>query len=228
MLGHLSTLPENALIANSHPSDEDLSGGDLGATAMNGTVPDTGVSGPPAEFAGMGLRVGDMLTAMNSSLAALQARQTVSKMNQLTGSVRLFATHASTLRGSSGSFDSLPLLQEADRLLKMLGDVRLQFLNSSSKIETLARSLPSRPPQGGGISPAAQWVPELRAASKQFTAAVRLAEGELQKLYSTALTGMNSPTRTPTGLPGDLFEALVNFADLLARWIEHVRGTHGK
>jgi hypothetical protein len=149
-------------------------------------------------------------------------------MNQLTASVRIFATHANFLNKSSGNFDSLPLLQEADRLLKTLGEVRLQFLDSSSKIDTLARSLPSRPPRGGGMSPAAQWVPELRAASKQFGVAVRLAEVELQKLQNTALTGLNSPTRTSTGAPTDLFDILLNFSDLLAKWIEHVRGNRPK
>jgi hypothetical protein len=172
--------------------------------------------------------VGGILAAMNSSLAALQARQAVSKMNQLTSSVRLFATHASVLRRSSGNFDSLPLLQEADRLLQQLGAVRLQFLDSSSKIDTQARSLPSRPPRGGGMSPAAQWVPELRAAAKQFAVAVGLAEVEIQKLQGTALTGLNSPTRTSTGAPTDLFDILLTFSDLLAKWIEHVRGTRKK
>lgn len=180
---------------------------------------------PGREFAGTGMRVGGMLAAMNSSLAALQARQAVSKMNQLTASVRIFATHANVLNRSSGSFDSLPLLQEADRLLQMLGKARLQFLDSSSKIDTLARSLPSRPRQGGGMSAAAQWVPELRAASKQFGVAVGMAEVEIQKLQGTALTGLNSPTRTPTGLPHGRLDILLNFMDMLAKWIEHVRGT---
>jgi hypothetical protein len=174
------------------------------------------------------MRVGGMLAAMNSSLAALQARQAVSKMNQLTASVRIFASHAHFLNKSSGNFDSLPLLQGADRLLKQLGAARLQFLDSSSKIDSLARSLPSRPPQGGGMSPAAQWVPELRAASKQFGVAVRMAEVEIQKLQGTALTGLNSPTRTSTGAPTDLFDILLTFSDLLAKWIEHVRGTRKK
>jgi hypothetical protein len=174
------------------------------------------------------MRVGGMLAAMNSSLASLQARQAVSKMNQLTASVRIFATHANFLNKAQGSFDSLPLLQEADRLLQQLGAARLQFLDSSSKIDSLARSLPSRPPRGGGMSPAAQWVPELRSASKQFEVAVRMAEVEIRKLQGTALTGLNSPTRASTGAPTDLFDILLTFSDLLAKWIEHVRGTRPK
>ena len=67
------------------------------------------------------------------------------------------------------------------------------------------------------MSPAAQWVPELRAASKQFGVAVRMAEVEIQKLQGTALEGLNSPTRTSTGAPTDLFEILLTFGDAACR-----------
>lgn len=87
-------------------------------------------------------------------------------------------------------------------------------------METLARSLPSRNRGGNGMSPAAQWVPELRAASKRFEQTLRAAEASVNELFGTAMTGMNNPTRTATP-PANLFEAIINFVDLLSRWIEY-------
>jgi hypothetical protein len=163
-----------------------------------------------------------MLNGMNSSLAELQARQALEKMRSLRNDVVLFATHAKLLNSSAGNIDSLPLLEEATRLLKNLGASRLEFLGPDGKIDTLARSLPSRPPGGVGMSPAAKWMPELRAASKQFAEAVRSAEAAVFQLRDTALEGLNSPTRMSTE-PDNLLDLILNFTDLLNRWIEHRR-----
>ena len=168
-----------------------------------------------------------MLLAMNSSLAALQARQTLEKMTRLRNEIQVYAMHAKMLNSTSKNLDSLSLLDEATRLLRSLGSARLEFQGAESKIDSLSRALPSRPPQGGGMSPAAQWVPELRAVSRQFAEAVRGAEAALQQLRGTALAGLNSPTRTPTA-PDNLFDVLLNFTDLLSRWVEHYRQTHPK
>lgn len=169
--------------------------------------------------------VDDMLLAMNSTLAQLQARSALAKMNRLRAEIENFAVHAKTLNSGSRNFDSRTLLDEANRLLQGLTNARADFLSANSQIETLARSLPSRS-MGVGISPAAQWVPELRAASKRFELAVRAAESSLGQMYGTATAGMNSPTRTATPA-GNLFEAFLNFVDLLTRWIEYKKRTPG-
>lgn len=166
-----------------------------------------------------------MLLTMNSTLAQLQARSTLAKMNQLRAQIENFAAHAKTLNASSRSFDSRTLLDEANRLLQGLTNARADFLSANSQIETLARSLPSRS-IGAGISPAAQWVPELRAASKRFEQAARAAESSLSQMYGTANAGMNSPTRTATPA-GNLFEVFLTFVDLLTRWIEYKKRTPG-
>jgi hypothetical protein len=159
---------------------------------------------------------------MSSSLAVLEARQTVQKMNRLRDEIKAFAAHARMLNSSSKSFDSESLLKVATELLGKLGTDRLEFLGLSNKIETLARTLPSRSRNGVGLSPAAQWVPELRAASKQFAAAVHEAESAIGQLRGTAFEGLNSPTRTATA-PDGLLDILLNFTDLLTRWIEYRR-----
>ena len=114
-----------------------------------------------------------MLCAMNSSLAALEARMTLRKMNSLRDEIKIFAAHARMLNASSKNFDAANLLDVATDLLEKLLNARLEFAGASGKVETLARSLPSRSRNGVGMSPAQQWVPELRAASRQFAAAVR-------------------------------------------------------
>ena len=163
-----------------------------------------------------------MLIGMNSTLAELEAKQAVEKMRSLRNDVVIFTSHARLMNASSGNIDSLPLLEEATRLLKSLGSARLEFLGPNGKIDTLARSLPSRPPGGVGMSPAAKWMPELRAASKQFAEAVRSAEAAIFQLRDTALEGLNSPTRVSTE-PDGLLDIILNFTDLLNRWIEHRR-----
>lgn len=167
-----------------------------------------------------------MLLAMDSTLAQLQARSTLAKMNRLRADIESFAAHAKSLNASSKNFDSRTLLEEANRLLEGLTNARADFLGANSQIETLARSLPSRS-RGTGMSPAAQWVPELRAASKRFEQAARAAESSLSALYGTAKSGMDSPTRTATPA-GNMFEVFLNFVDLLTRWIEYKERTPEK
>src|SRR6516162_8963355 len=103
-----------------------------------------------------------------SELNEYRARQIVRTMQRLRSDVASFASHAKTLRLSSGSFDGLPLLQESDRLLRALKNSRAAFEEAASQIKSLSRSLSSRPPASGGMSPAAKWGPEFRAGSKQF------------------------------------------------------------
>jgi hypothetical protein len=168
-----------------------------------------------------------ILCGMNSSLAALEARSTLQKMNRLRDEIKIFATHARMLNASSKNFDSANLLEVATQLLGNLGAARLEFAGASNKIETLARALPSRTRNGVGMSPAAKWVPELRAASKQFAAAVREAEQAIGQLRGTALDGLNSPTRTATpDLPTNLFDIILNFSDLLTALIERYKSDH--
>ena len=100
---------------------------------------------------------------MDSTLAVLQVRQTLEKMNRLRDNVRTFAIHAGTINAISSELDSLLLLQEADRLSQKLGAARNDYRSAESNIDSLSRSLPSAVPSRGGMSPAAQWVPQLRA-----------------------------------------------------------------
>lgn len=160
---------------------------------------------------------------MSSNLAALEARHTLQTMNRLRGQIQAFASHAKVLNSSSKSFDSAVLLQSATELLEQLGKARLEFIGAENKIDTLARTLPSRPPKGTvGMSPAQQWVPELRAAKKQFAATVREAEQAIGQLRGTAFEGLNDPARTATA-PDGLLDIILNFADLLTKWIEYRR-----
>ena len=162
---------------------------------------------------------------MNSNLAALEARMTLRKMNALRDEIKIFASHARMLNASSKNFDPANLLEVATDLLGKLGNARLEFVGVSGKIETLARTLPSRNRNGAGMSPAQQWVPELRAAVRQFTAAVREAEDAIGKLRGTAFEGLNSPTRTATpDAPSSLLDILLNFSDLITALIERYRG----
>ena len=162
---------------------------------------------------------------MNSSLAALQAKQALESINRLRNEVLEFAAHARTLNSVAGNFDSRSLLDEATRLLKKLGDAQLSFLGPNGKIDSLARAFPARPPSAGGMSPAAQWVPQLRAASRQFAEAARSAETAVLQLRGTALDELKRPTRTPTGDPSDGWDILMSFTDLLGRWIDHYNKT---
>lgn len=165
-----------------------------------------------------------MLCAMNSSLAALEARMTLRKMNSLRDEIKIFAAHARMLNASSKNFDAANLLDVATDLLEKLLNARLEFAGASGKIETLARSLPSRSRNGVGMSPAQQWVPELRAASRQFAAAVREAEDAIGGLRNTAFDGLNSPTRTATpDAPTSLLDIILNFSDLITALIERYK-----
>jgi len=164
-----------------------------------------------------------MLCAMSSNLAALEARHTLQTMNRLRGQIQAFAAHAKVLNSSAGNFDSAALLNSATELLEQLGKARLEFIGAENKIDTLARTLPSRPPKGVvAMSPRQQWVPELRAAKKQFADTVHEAEQAIGRLRGTAFEGLNSPTRTATA-PDGLLDILLNFTDLLTRWIEYRR-----
>jgi len=161
---------------------------------------------------------------MNPSLAALEARMTLRKMNALRDEIGAFAAHAKMLNASSKNFDPANLLDVASDLLGQLGAARLEFVGVSGKIDTLARALPSRNRHGSGMSPAQTWVPELRAGVRQFAAAVREAEDAVGKLRITALEGLNSPTRTATpDPPSSLLDIILNFSDLLKALIEHYR-----
>ena len=78
------------------------------------------------------------------------------------------------------------------------------------------------------MSPAAQWGPELRAASRQLTEAIRNAETAVFQLHNTAMEGMQSPTRTQTGDPADLYEIVMVFIDVLGHLIEAMKRTPQK
>jgi len=162
-----------------------------------------------------------MLCGMNSTAAVLEARGAIATMRRLRNEISAFATHAKALNSMARNFDSAALVEEANQLLERLGEAKQQCWGAESRIETLARSLPSRS-HGRGMSPAAQYVPELRAAKRQFADAVRDAEKALGQLYSTGFAGMNSPTRISTS-PDSVFELVLMFSDLLVKWIEHVR-----
>jgi hypothetical protein len=166
---------------------------------------------------------------MNSSLAALEARMTLRKMNALRDEIKVFAAHARMLNASAKNFDAANLLEIATDLLQKLGNARLEFVGASNKIETLARALPSRNRHGVGMSPAQQWVPELRAAVRHFAAAVREAEDAIRALRITSLDALNSPTRTATpDPPSSLLDIILNFSDLITALIEHYRAGRKK
>jgi hypothetical protein len=157
---------------------------------------------------------------MTSELNEYRARQIVRTMHRLRGDVNTFAIHAKTLRMSSRSLDGLPLLEEADRLLKALMASRQEFNEGAAQTKSLKRSLSSIPRGSGEMPPAAKWGNEFCAGAKQFAEAVQKAEKELAGLYAAANEKMNSPTRTPTGTPENLLDILMNFIDALSRWIE--------
>jgi hypothetical protein len=156
---------------------------------------------------------------MSSGLPEWQARQVVQRMHRLRGQVDLFAIHAQTLR-MSPSLDALALLDEAGNLLRDLQANRVDFQDAEARAGKLSRTLSTRPDARTGMAPAAQWSNELRAGGRQFHEAVQRAEREIRGLYDATGERLNSPTRTPT-LPTDFVDVLVNFADLLARWVDY-------
>ena len=159
---------------------------------------------------------------MPSNLDEVRAREIVRTMQALRRNVDAFATHAKLLSASSASFDGLPLLGEADQLLRVLKANRSAFEEASANIKSLKRSLSAYAPVGGGMPPAAKWGNEFRAGSKQFIEAVARAEREIGRLYAAANQKMNSPTRMSTA-PENLLDIALNFADALARWVEYRR-----
>ena len=160
---------------------------------------------------------------MSNGLAEVQARQTVQKMRLLKNDVVRFSEQAKLLSRTSQHIDSLFLMQEANILLNKLMAARLDFQQANARVNSLKHSLPSAMPRGGGMSPAALWGNEMRAASKQFTEAVGHAENSLRQLYKISETGLNSPTRTSTGDPSGAFDILMAFIELMGRIIEHSR-----
>ena len=144
-------------------------------------------------------------------------------MKRLRGQVELFTAHARTLRLAARNFDAAALLQEANNLLQALMDARGDFQNLDALVGSLSRRLPSRPPAGGGMTPAAKWGPELRAGAKQFAIAAHNAESEIRQLYAAAENEINSPTRTATGAPDNLVEVIATLADVITRLIDYFR-----
>ncbi len=168
-----------------------------------------------------------MLLSMNASLAELQARQTLEKMNGLRNEIDAFTRHVQFMTVSSGNFDGRDLVDMANRLLQRLGTARLEFQGLEGRIDSLSRSLPSRPLSGTGMAPAAKWVPELRGASRQFAETVRSAESALKKLYEKGFQDLNSPLRTPNVLEplivtkfDTVLDMILTLSDLLVHSIE--------
>jgi hypothetical protein len=149
------------------------------------------------------------------------------KMNALRNEIQTFTQHVHVLAASSKSFDSRILVEEANRLLQRLGAARLEFKGLEGSIDSLSRALPSRPGPAATMSPAAQWVPELRAASRQFGETVRDSEKALRNLYSKGFDGLNDPLRTPNpiGPPmparfDSVLDMVLTLSDLLTKSIE--------
>lgn len=157
-----------------------------------------------------------------SELPEFQARQIVKRMGWARNEVENFAAHARMLTESSSSIDGLVLLQQADELLKNLKASRVEFENANAQVQSLSRTLSSRPPNTGGLAPAAKWGSEFRAGSRQFTLSVQNAERQLRRLYGAANAQLNSPTRVSTP-PDNLLDVLLTFTDALSRWIEYKR-----
>ncbi len=159
---------------------------------------------------------------MSSDLAELQARQTVKRLQLLKLKLNTFAMHAKTLRGFSGGkngVDERHLLEEANQLLRELGDTVNQYKVANAKSASISRSLPGQPGAVGGA-----WKFELRTASEQFVNALRAAESEIKLLQQTSMSAMNQPLRTPT-MPGDpglenVIDLILGFSDAIAKWLE--------
>jgi hypothetical protein len=165
----------------------------------------------------------DILAFIMSSsvIGELQARQAVQRLRQLRGEIETFAAHA-TLLASSKSFDPRLVLAEADKLLRSLMKSQSEFQKIKALTVTLSRSLPSRPPAGGGMAPAAKWGNEFRAGSKQFIEGVGRAEKAIQKLYIKAQAQINLPTRTATS-PDGWFDAFLVLIDVLTQVVEYCK-----
>src|SRR5436190_9855854 len=99
---------------------------------------------------------------MPSNLDEVRAREIVRTMQALRRNVDAFATHAKLLSSSSASFDGLPLLGEADQLLRLLKANRSAFEEAAANIKSLKRSFSAYPPAAGGMPPAAKWGNEFR------------------------------------------------------------------
>jgi hypothetical protein len=156
-------------------------------------------------------------------LAELQARQAVQRFHQLSGQVQHFTAQAKLLRGAkSFAFDPRLLLSEADKLLKSLMASRSDFDKYKALTTSLSRSLSSRPPATGGMSPAQKWRPEFKAGAKQFTDAVRDAEKALELLYKEAHAEINLPTRTSSPEMA-WHDALLALCQLLVSVVEYCK-----
>jgi hypothetical protein len=157
-------------------------------------------------------------------LAELQARNAVKQLQQLRGQVNGLTAHARTLTGKgSESFDARDLLDISTSLLKGLIKAHTDFEIVVGETKTLSRALSSKPPQGGGMSPAAKWVPEFRAGAKQLMDAIGEAEKAIKKLAEMSKTRLNAPTRTATGAPDGVLDAVFNLIELLNKLIEFLR-----
>ena len=157
----------------------------------------------------------------SSGVSEVQAKQAVQRLHELRKAVDGFAQHATTLAGSK-SLDPAAVMGEANKMLATLLKYRTEVQGIKGLSESLARSLSSRPPAGGGMSPAATWGPELRAGCKQFSEAVGHAELAMGKLYKAAGEQINLPTRTATEAAG-LFDVFLLFVDVLTKMVEHFK-----
>src|ERR1700730_887522 len=154
---------------------------------------------------------------MRSDLSELQAKQIIQLVNRLREQVEHLAFQAKLV--NRPSFDALVMLQESGNLMVSLMANWKDFETATAHGGTLSRTLPSRPPAGGGMPPAAQWVPQLRASYEQFGSAVRKADAAIRQLHDTAKLQMDSPGRTAT--PADnLFEMALVWTDLVSKYVE--------
>jgi hypothetical protein len=157
----------------------------------------------------------------SSNVSEVQAQHAVGRLHELRKLVDVFAQHAVTLAASK-SLDPAAVMGEANKMLATLAKYRTEVQGIKGLSESLARSLSSRPPAGGGMSPAAKWGPELRAGCKQFSESVKHAESAMEKLYKAAGEQINLPTRTATEASG-LFDVFLLFVDLLTKMLEHFK-----
>jgi hypothetical protein len=108
--------------------------------------------------------------------AQAQARQTVQGLRKAKEQVQGVTRQATLMKAIAKSQDGGELLRCANEQLAKLITLRSGVQSLDPGIKTLSRMLSSKPPSTGGMSPAAQWGPELRAASKQFFEALTEAE----------------------------------------------------
>jgi hypothetical protein len=159
---------------------------------------------------------------MNPVIAELQARQTIQGMQRARDQAQAVAKHASLLKSSAKSIDGRELMRGADELLRQLQGMRDGFQKLKANVATLSRALGSRPPQQGGMAPAAKWGNEFRAASKQFLDALKNAEQKLGELYKEASAQMNSPLRYSTD-PADALDAILSLTDLADQFVKYLK-----